>query len=737
MDVTDARLDYLDPWPVLEQANGRLRFSGKSVAFDLVSGSLNGLALSESALTIESLFRPVVSIDASANATVQQYLTLVKNSPLQKSIGVAVADLQVRGVAPLQAKINVPLRTRSKRQADEVFNVSGNLGLSGNRMTSERYRTTLEEVKGALGFTHLGFEDSTLNARYLGSPVVIETHSSGSGASRLSELVFAGVFDNKAVLKEQNLPLDAFVEGKSPWYVNIEIPHNGQKRKDRGVLVTATSNLDRTRLLLPAPLGKNPGSEKRISVATAFKSNGETPVWRVRLGRKARARVLTDASGSRLRSLAINMNGQAFSSEIKDGISLSGQVEELSLDDWVRTIAVLTKTGKSDTPADLIRIRANLETPQLVVGGMAHGAASIRVNSGGPFLNAVIENSRLRGNIRFPRSVENRGEPVRVRIANADRDILEGYMKEATKDASGASSVGGDDSAPLDPRDFPPLNVHLARLDWGNLVLTDVVARTEPDVAGMKVSTLGFAHDHAQLSGEGMWYWRDPQNVNQAFNNQQLSQLDLQVRSGNVGRALQKLGFTRAMAKGKGTLNASIGWQGPLYAPRLDDLEGTLDVSLRRGRILSIEPGAARMIGLFALQSIPRRLSFDFSDITDEGLEYDTFTGQLTIANGNADSKLVQLQGPIGVIDVTGSSSFANQTYNQKVTVLPRISGALPVIGAISAGATAGIGVLIAGPLLKALGLDIDKIGLAEYRVTGSWESPLIQQVRGTAQPSQ
>lgn len=729
MDMANVTLAYRPEWPVLEDATGKLAFSRKSMSIQLESGVLDEVDLTSADVQIKSLFRPVVSLDLRAADSVEHYLAFVRNSPLQSTFGPALADMRATANAKLRTRVNVPLRARRFREADEVFSVAGSLDFSGNRLASESYRTTLENVTGRLSFSHLGFEPGSLEAMYLGRPVVVETHSSGGVGNRLSEMVFAGIMDNRALAKEHNLPLQGIISGKSAWYVNIEIPHNPTVRNKRGVLLTATSNLKDAVVDLPLPMGKSRGRKKRLSVSSAFKSSGETPIWRVQLGREASALVASDASGEGLRALNIKLGGERLTGNPADGIRIDGRTDELSLDDWVVAIAQIVEATKGDGPAaDLPLIQANLQTPQLFVGGKPQGKATVKVNSAGSHMNAVIENRRLRGSIRFPRTAETLGNPVNVRIANADRELLRGYMESNADDT--AAQV--EDEEPLDPREFPPLHVHLARLQWGERVLTDVVARTEPDSAGMKISTIGFANDSAQLSGEGVWHWRDPQNVNPAFRNQQVSRLDLQMRSGDVGRALDNFGVKSAMAKGKGTVDASIEWPGPVYAPSLQKLDGNLDFSLRRGRILSIEPGAARLFGLFALQSLPRRLSFDFSDITDEGLDYDSITGKLTIADGVANSDLVQLQGPVGVIDVTGSSNLVAQTFNQKVAVLPRISGALPIIGVISGGATAGIGALIAGPLLKAMGLDLDKIGLSEYTLQGSWDKPALRQVRGS-----
>ena len=210
---------------------------------------------------------------------------------------------------------------------------------------------------------------------------------------------------------------------------------------------------------------------------------------------------------------------------------------------------------------------------------------------------------------------------------------------------------------------------------------------------------------------------------------QQQTTLQLQLRSRDFGTTFNRLGVSDSLADGNGTIDMDLRWDGALYAPVLSELEGKVDIDLRRGRVLNIEPGAARVFGLFALQAIPRRLSLDFSDITAEGLDFTRLSGQLDLAGGLAITELVQLDGPVGVIDISGAADFVSKRYNHKVSVLPRISSALPLIGVISGGATAGIGALVAGPVLKALGLDIDKIGYAEYAVTGSWDDPLVNSI--------
>ena len=99
------------------------------------------------------------------------------------------------------------------------------------------------------------------------------------------------------------------------------------------------------------------------------------------------------------------------------------------------------------------------------------------------------------------------------------------------------------------------------------------------------------------------------------------------------------------------------------------------------------------------------------------------------MTNGVADARLIQMTGPIGVVDIMGETDLLNQQFDSRITVLPRVSAALPIIGVIAGGASAGVGALLAGGLLKAVGLDLDRIGYREFSLTGTWEEPNFKSI--------
>ncbi len=716
LKLKNAELEFLNNWPRMNRVDGGLTFSKKALVFELEKGRFGSLPLQSGTGTIETLFRPVVRVSAAAREEVDDLLNVVQQSPLQQ-VKNAIADTVGTGQADAHIELQIPLRGKAFREPDEVFDVSGYVQFDDNVLSSENYRTQFDQVNGRLGFTHKGLKRSTLRGRYEGQPVVVATESVGVGQARRTEMVVTGSVESVNLARQNNIPLMAGLSGSSPWKVEVGVPHDPEQLRRSGVSLDISSDLVGTTLNWPAPLGKASSSRLPLRVATRFGSSRPGD-WSIQLGDRLQGLLRLNKDTGGLDGLTLKLGSESvLASDLQKGIHLSGRVESLAFDRWFRAVSDLIADidELSDDSSDglLPRVSAQLATDRLTTGSSSNGRASLRINSDGKFINAALSNQRIRGSVRIPRQKGT----VLLRVDEADIDLLRELQ----------TNDGTTQSAAIDPRNIPPLEVRLGSFKWGEVTLSNLVVRTEPDSAGMKIKTFGFAEETAQLTGDGFWRWQDPQNVNPALAGQQVTGLDLQVRSNNVGSALDSLGFSQAMAEGRGSIELLIGWSGPLYQPQLDKLNGSIDLDLRDGRILRVDPGIGRVLGLFALQSIPRRLSLDFKDFLLEGLEYTTIDGRVSFNNGIANSDLVQLRGPVGVIDVTGSSNLIDRSYDQTITVLPHLSGALPLIGIVTGGATAGIGALLAGPVLKALGIDVDQIGLSVFTLKGSWDSPNIQ----------
>ena len=82
------------------------------------------------------------------------------------------------------------------------------------------------------------------------------------------------------------------------------------------------------------------------------------------------------------------------------------------------------------------------------------------------------------------------------------------------------------------------------------------------------------------------------------------------------------------------------------------------------GESSNAKMGIGRFLSIFSLQSIPRRLSLDFSDLTQKGYSFDSITGDYTLRNGNAFTNNMSITGPVASIAISGRIGLSNQDYD-------------------------------------------------------------------------
>lgn len=175
-----------------------------------------------------------------------------------------------------------------------------------------------------------------------------------------------------------------------------------------------------------------------------------------------------------------------------------------------------------------------------------------------------------------------------------------------------------------------------------------------------------------------------------------------------------------------------ISWPGPLYAPRLALLDGTLELDLEDGRLADVEPGAGRLLGLVSLDVLPRRLRLDFRDVFEEGLSFDRLQATATLQDGNLHVPDLEMRGPSARVRLSGRTGLIARDYDHHIVVVPSLRAALPIVGALVGGPVTGVVVLFAERVLG-IGDQIEEAARVEYRVTGPWDEP---EVRTLVQPA-
>ena len=187
---------------------------------------------------------------------------------------------------------------------------------------------------------------------------------------------------------------------------------------------------------------------------------------------------------------------------------------------------------------------------------------------------------------------------------------------------------------------------------------------------------------------------------------------------------LETLGFPGTMRDGPGSLKGELSWLGSPLAIDIPSLSGKLDLALGKGSFPKADPGIAKLIGVLNLQSLPRRLAFDFHDLFSEGFAFDDIHGSVLVHDGVARSEDFSMRGVTAQVRLRGEVDIGEETQDLLVEVRPELNAALASLAyAAMVNPAVGIGSLVAQLLLRE---PLRELFAWEYELTGSWSDPQL-----------
>jgi uncharacterized protein YhdP len=175
-------------------------------------------------------------------------------------------------------------------------------------------------------------------------------------------------------------------------------------------------------------------------------------------------------------------------------------------------------------------------------------------------------------------------------------------------------------------------------------------------------------------------------------------------------------------------------WPGYPYEFAASRLSGQFRLEASRGQFARIEPGAGKLLGLLSLQSIPRRVTFDFRDVFSEGFAFDRMAGDVKLARGTLYTQDFEIAGPSASVSLSGEASLPLETQNLKVRVVPEVGEGVAIAATILGTPVMGLTTLLVQKLLQN---PLGKVVSYEYLVTGSWDNPTVTRPGSAAAPKE
>lgn len=331
--------------------------------------------------------------------------------------------------------------------------------------------------------------------------------------------------------------------------------------------------------------------------------------------------------------------------------------------------------------------------------------ASLQLEPAAAGWNVQIDSPEIAGSIKVP-AVINASSTLTLDLKHIDVDAL---------------SKGKATKTTIEAKTLPTINFDADSLIYDGTRLGSVSIETKPTQQGLAITSLSINSTNLNLQASGDW---------QQSTKGSRTSLHGKGQSKNTSRLLEDLGFdVHNFVASDGQLEFDLSWSDAPYNLSLANMSGSASLSMGKGRIVEISESTnakmdfGRMLNLFSLQSIPRRLSLDFSDLFQKGYAFDTLRGDFRFNNGSATTQNMRFDGPIARVEIHGRIGLSHKDFDLVLNVTPYVTSSIPVAATLITGQPV-VGIA-AWAVNKMIGGEVSKVVTYYYSVSGSWANPV------------
>ena len=691
--LSHSLMEYGTGWPEIEDLGLDMLFEGKRMELNAFSGHLLGNQIVKSKVVIPQLdaAEPMLYIDSTYKGPVAESIKFINKSPVKEATQGFTEDLITSGQGKLDLKLIIPMNDLDAAKYQGHYLIS-------NGSMDEVNIPKLTAINGVLDFTESSLTAKNIKANAFGTPL---SFNLSSGKDKIIRIGAKGKMNDAAirqVLLNQNpkgnlAKAAGYIAGSANWQSDITIQKPLVNIAIRSDLVGLSSRL-------PVPFNKT--SNERLMLRVDKNQSLNNDALSVALGRKLFAQVVRTKENGQLKFDRANLrfnNGPGSNDELNPkydlikhkGLQLSGSLDYLDADAWRRVMQdVSGDTSASSTPP-IQKITLKINTLDIFDRRIHQLKVINNPNKAG--LSLTVQSRELSGDLNYTNDNKLNARLSHLSIPEASPNKI----KTANKDV-GIST-------------YPVLDIAAERFEWdsNNLGAMELIAY--PQNNNWTIQKLKLSNPESSISADGQWnnWQKNPSTY-----------LNVSWDIKNLGETLKNLGHPNTVKRGEGSLNGQLQWAGNPYDFNPVEINGNLQLEMKKGQILKVQPGVGRLLGLLSLQSLPRRLSLDFRDLFSNGFAFDKIKASAKINSGVIYSDDFVMSGPAADVSIKGETNLQKETQHLYVKVLPHISDSLS-LAALAGGPLAGAVAFLAQKILKD---PLNKISSTEYEIVGTWDNP-------------
>ncbi|HEY5717934.1 MAG TPA: AsmA-like C-terminal region-containing protein, partial [Motiliproteus sp.] len=718
-DSTATRLRYQPRWPAIEDADAFTLIRNTEVLVQVPNGRL----YDQTRIGAAEVYLPADShrlqVRAQMEGPAADGRLALLESPIGQWLGEEFERWQLSGqlATTLNLGIDMDAIERSQIRVDTQ--------VSGGEYWSENLNLRITDIGGEIRYHEQhGLTADALSGRLFGLPLAAQIDTQGQGGQASTHIRGQGRVALGAVRDWLSLPLLDALQGETDYAFELRIC--GYRPGCSGLNIS--SDLVGVALEAPQPFAKQAADPSPFRLDLALTPDQQ---W-LSIDTAGIDALLALKQGALLGGNVVFGEHQRPLPRRVDGIAIRGHVATLELEAWQTFVEQRFLNGESlfrawggdeasdDTVQQGAAIRViDLHAEQATLGDHQLRRAHAMLQEGDTGWSLAVNSDEVIGQWQFAVGEH----PHQVHLQRLYLPAAAAAALPSDSQAPPLPEVKVDPWQSYRPQIFPAAEVVIEDLRRGDKAYGRWQFTLDPVADGARFDAVKGQINGLDVDGALVWLYRDGQHR---------TELNLKAVTADIGAVMEGWGSARSMSTEQAEVEAHIDWNGSPSGFDWAILNGEARIHAERGRLFDTgDRAVVKLFSLFNMNTLLRRLSLDFDDLSAQGTFFDEINAQLALRDGIASlTEPATLISPTHDIEVEGDIDLGQEFFDLQLLVKLPVADNLPIAAALLATpAVAGAVFLVE----RLIGKSLKRFTSVRYQLTGPWREPVMEPLRRPA----
>lgn len=678
--MEDVELQYNSDWPNLNKVSAEVLFLENSVTIDMSHAYVDGLTIKHALLEIPSFATSDhLLVKGKIEGKLIDGLHFLQKTPLSTTANSVLAAITPKGLTQVHLDLNIPLADNAEVEANVIAHLS-KASLKVNSIDLD-----ISGISGDLRFTEIGLFSKNINARTLGFPLLMNAYSNTAktiininGSTDIRHLKQQFDFFDSWILKDQRL------KGSTAYQLKLDLPAN----INQTATLAISSGLAGISVDFPEILHKTAKEKSSLLVLMDLNDKQILPLS-LHYHDDLKIAMGINKQNNEIHSAHIVYGKGKATAPLEPVIKIEIERDKFDLAQWLPFIGQAQTEANQANP---VLNNIHLLTKQLQWQEQAYGSFELAMHRlNGQWLGTMAS-SMAKGAFSLPKKqAENEAIELNLQYLNLTELLKIDFQQDN-----------------FTAQKLPLIQVISEQLWWKDTNLGSLKVETERINDGMGFKHIDVISDQHKIELKADWVKNAGVNTTYMVGS---------VTTNDFGDFLSQFEFENDFKESKGKIDIDAQWLGSPYQFSIATVEAEIDVHLKDGRLVNVEPGFGRVLGLIAMEQWFKRLTLDFGDLYKKGMSLNSITGHFLMAEGKVLTSDLLVDAVPAQIFIAGKTNLLDNTLDYSMGVVPKSSGALPIAGTIVNS--------IAGVITQVF-TDDYKEGFffgSQYKVEGQWDN--------------